>query len=34
MGQAARRKAVETSWVAVADRYTEFTINAIEQAKR
>ena len=33
MGQAARRKAVETTWAAVADRYTEFTISAVERAK-
>jgi phosphatidylinositol alpha-1,6-mannosyltransferase len=29
MGQAARKKALETSWSAVADRYAEFTFSAI-----
>ena len=29
MGEAARRKALETSWSAVADRYAEFTLSTI-----
>jgi glycosyltransferase involved in cell wall biosynthesis len=31
MGEAARQKAIETTWSAVADRYAEFTLRAMER---
>ena len=34
MGQRARQKAVEVSWPAMADRYAEFTLSAIDATKR
>jgi hypothetical protein len=34
MGEAARQKALETSWSAIADRYAEFTFQALAAQDR